>query len=113
MYLAGDETQGVSVKAVLEQFGRRRTDAIRRYREYISEGMGEGHREEYYEVIDQRFLGDEEFAQDTRVRGEEPEEKPPVEVDLEEIVKVICSEFGMRAQLVLQREKGREISQVR
>lgn len=95
------------MKAVLEQFGRRRRIAIRRYREYISEGLVRGHREEFYEVIDQRFFGDEEFARDTRVRGEEPEEKPPVDLDLEEIVKVICSEFGMRAQRVLQREKGR------
>jgi len=113
MYVKGDETQGVAVNTVLEQFGSKRRGAIQRYRQFISEGLGEGHRDDLYQIVDQRFLGDEEFAQDTRERAEEPEEKHPIDIDLKDIVKVVSSEFGMRAQRVLQREKGREISQVR
>ncbi len=63
MYLEGDEKQGLSVNIVLEQFGRKRREAIRRYREFISDGLGEGHRGDFYEVIDQRFLGNEEFVE--------------------------------------------------
>lgn len=59
VYLEGDEKQGVSVNIVLEQFGKKRREAIRRYREFISDGLGEGHRDDLYEVIDQRFLGKE------------------------------------------------------
>src|SRR5262249_28098287 len=35
----------------------------RGYRKFIQEGLGEGHREEYYEVLDQRFLGDVRILQ--------------------------------------------------
>jgi len=113
MYLAGDERQGVSVKAVLEQFGSTRRGAIQRYRQFISEGLGEGHRDDFYQVIDQRFLGDEEFAQEVRERVEEAEEEHPLDIDLRDIVKEVSSEFGIRSQRVLQRERNREISQVR
>ncbi len=113
MYLAGDETQGVSVKAVLEQFGSKRRGTIQRYRQFISEGMGEGHRDDLYQIVDQRFLGDEEFAQEMRLRAEEAEDEHPIDISLKDIVKAISTEFGIRAQRVLQRERTREISQVR
>ncbi len=113
MYLGGDETQGVSVNAVLEQFGSKRRGAIHRYRQFISEGLGQGHRDDLYQIVDQRFLGDEEFAQQMRERAQEAEDNHPVDIDLEDIIKVVCSEFGIRAQRVVQRERSREISQVR
>jgi len=113
MYVKGDETQGVSINTVLEQFGSKRQGAIQRYRQFISEGLGEGHRDDLYQIADQRFLGDEEFVQDMRERAEEPEDKHPIDIDLEDIVKVVSAEFGIRLQRMHQREKNREISQVR
>jgi len=98
---------------VLEQFGSRRRGAIQRYGEFISEGLGEGHREDLYQIVDQRFLGDEEFAQEMRERVEEVEDKHPIDIDLEEIVKKVCTEFEIRSHRVHEREKNREISEVR
>lgn len=98
VYLEGDEKQGVSVNIVLEQFGRKRREAIRRYREFISDGLGEGHRDDLYEVIDQRFLGNEQFVEDTRERAEEPDAKLPIDIDLEDIVWGICSQFNVPPQ---------------
>ena len=66
-----------------------------------------------YQIVDQRFLGDEEFARDMRLRTEEVEDEHPIDIGLKEIVKAVSSEFGIRAQRVLQRERTREISQVR
>lgn len=113
IYLRGDEKRVVSVNAVLEQFGGKRGEAIRRYRKFINDGLGEGHREDYYQVIDQRFLGDEEFLEEAREKAEEPEARFPVDIDLKDIVKVVCYEFGMRSERVSQREKSREVSQLR
>ena len=113
IYLRGDEKREVSVRAVLEQFGGKRAEAIRRYRKFIHDGLGEGHRGDYYQVIDQRFLGDEEFAEEARERAEEPEERLPVDIDLKDIVKLVCHEFGMRSERLSQREKSREVSQLR
>lgn len=101
------------MKAVLEQFGGKRAEAIRRYREFIHDGLGGGHREDYYQVIDQRFLGDEEFVEEVQKKAQEPEARLPVDVELKDIVKVVCHEFGMRSERVSQREKSREVSQLR
>lgn len=113
IYLQGDERQGVSVTAVLEQFAGKRVEAIRRYRSFIHDGLEQGHREDYYRVIEQRFLGNEEFVQEVREKAAEPEARFPVDIDLEDMVKVVCQEFGMRSERVAQRDKSREVSQLR
>lgn len=64
-------------------------------------------------MIDQRFLGDEEFVEQAREKAEEPEVKLPVAIELKDIVKVVCDEFGVRLERVSQREKSREVSQLR
>lgn len=113
IYLRGDGNREVSVNAVLEQFGRKRAEAIRQYRKFINDGLGEGHREDYYQVIDQRFLGDEEFVEEARQKGKEPEERHPVEIGLTDIVKIVCHEFSIRPDRLSQREKSRQVSQLR
>ena len=113
IYLRGDERRLVSVNSVLEQFGGTRAAAIRRYRKFIHDGLGEGHREDYYQVIDQRFLGDEEFVEEVREKAEEPGERLPVDIDLNDIVKLVCHEFRIRPERVFQRDKSREVSQLR
>jgi len=114
VYMRGDvENRTVSVGFVLRQFGSKRKEAIRRYREFIRDGLGEGHREDYYRVIDQRFLGDEDFVEEAREKGQEPETRRPVDIELKEIVHAACREFGVRAERVSQREKSREVSRLR
>jgi len=57
---------------VLRQFSRNGSDARKLYRKFVLEAIGEGHREEYYEVHDGRFLGDREFAEDIKAKAETP-----------------------------------------
>ena len=40
------------------------------YRNFVQEGLGEGHKEKYYEVEDQRFLGGEGFGETLRREAE-------------------------------------------
>ena len=48
------------------------------YRRFVQEGLKDGHREEYYDVIDQRFLGEERFVEKLKVQAEnEPKTRPP------------------------------------
>jgi len=112
-YLQGEEKRGVSVDAVLKQFSGKRGEAIRRYRKFIDDGLKEGHRQDYYQVIDQRFLGDEDFVEQAHEKAEEPEPRLAVDIDLKDIVSVVCDEFGIRSERVPQREKSREVSQLR
>ena len=43
------------------------------YRRFVLEGLKEGHRRDYYQVEDQRFLGAEEFAQKLKRKVNEEE----------------------------------------
>jgi hypothetical protein len=46
----------------------------RSYQLFIQEGLRDGHREEYYDVKHQRFLGEEQFIEKLKARvNEEPE----------------------------------------
>ena len=55
---------------VLQQFSGKGSEARKRYRKYVLEALGDGHKEEYYEVIDGRFLGEREFVEEIRARTE-------------------------------------------
>ena len=115
VYARGEANHSsVSTGFVLGQFGRNRKEAVQRYREFIKDGIKEGHREDYYRVADQRFLGDEEFIDKAHERAQEPEVKYPVNIRLEEVVRVACSEFGVAdGEKVLDRSRTREMSQIR
>jgi len=49
---------------VLAQFSKRKAKAAEAYRAFVNEDLGEGRREDFYRVTDQRFLGSEEFIEE-------------------------------------------------
>jgi putative transposase len=67
-YRSGKSSAVLDCGPVLKMIGGRA-----RYRRFVQDGIGDGHKEEYYEVEDQRFLGGEEFGAALRreVEGEE------------------------------------------
>ncbi|MDI6754616.1 MAG: hypothetical protein QME78_09525 [Thermodesulfobacteriota bacterium] len=46
---------------VLSQFGKSKYLARREYRQFVLDGLPMGHQKKYYEVKDQRYLGEDEF----------------------------------------------------
>jgi REP element-mobilizing transposase RayT len=70
VYRSGKATAIVEPRAVLKMIGGRSG-----YKRYIQEGHDDGHREEYYEVADQRFLGDQEFGEVLKRNHEEAKPK--------------------------------------
>ena len=48
----------------------------RSYQRFIREGLRDGHREEYYDVKNQRFLGEERFIEKLKARVDEEPETP-------------------------------------
>ena len=77
----------------------------------VREGLKEGHRADVYEVVDQRYLGDDAFVQD--VTGRFTNEEPPhaVAVTWEEICKGVFKQSGVSAGAV--RDRGKERGAVR
>ena len=58
---------------VLDQFGGSRPLARRRYRQFVREGISTGHEEKYYQVKDQRYLGEESFIDRVEIEKKESE----------------------------------------
>jgi REP element-mobilizing transposase RayT len=58
---------------VLDQFGEKRPSARQRYRRFVWEGARSGHDESYYQVKDQRYLGEEDFIDRVERERKEPE----------------------------------------
>ncbi len=61
IYLEGKKTEVVEPGPVLKLLG-----GSKGYRRFVLDGLAEGHKEEYYEVEDQRFLGSEDFGEKVR-----------------------------------------------
>ena len=60
------QTSPVQVKTapVLTQFHRQLGPARHAYRKFVMEGLRQGHQAQFYDTVDQRFLGDERFLED-------------------------------------------------
>ncbi len=94
-YLGAKECQNiVDAKLVLDIFGRTRTNAILAYRRFIFEGIGDGHKEEFYQVKDQRILGDEKFAENV-VGQHDGLREGYWDLGLKEIVDAACNVFDV------------------
>lgn len=85
-YRSGKATAMVDPRTVLKMLG-----GIGGYKKFIQDGLEAGHREEYYEVADQRFLGDEEFgAELTRnYEDEEPKKRRGLTTVIKELAQAV------------------------
>jgi putative transposase len=83
------------------------------YRRFVQEGLRDGHREEYYDVIDQRFLGDEDFAEKLKVKDDEEAEtsrpKKPLSVTFRSAARAI----GVEPAVLSGADRGWETSRSR
>src|SRR3989338_8544160 len=94
-YLGEKTPVEVDTKLVLAQFGRTFGPARRAYRKFMEEGIGRGHDDRYYELVDQRFLGDEDFIDkvDKRAQGREVEVQGP-KVAFSRLLEAVAKEHG-------------------
>jgi len=74
------------VEKVLRQWGQSRAQAVGGYRRFVLDGLTDGHRDDLYQVVDQRYLGDDGFVERIEQREPEREERPMVEMTLSLII---------------------------
>ena len=104
------ETQGeqwLDSTEVLEQFSKKVKEARKLYRRFVLEGIGDGHKEEYYDVLEGRFLGDKEFAQEIKAKAEIPG-YVRVKIKPEALLGAACAVLGRRRAEVMGAGKDHE-----
>lgn len=76
-YLGKENKDFVDAAPILRMMARGVAEARKLYSDFTLDGLSQGHREEYYQTREQRFLGSEEFMEElTSHLNEEKEEKP-------------------------------------
>jgi putative transposase len=96
-YCGGENIPWLCTDLTLSAFGRRRDTARRKYREFVLEGLGEGHRPEFHGCTgaDSRVLGDDSFAEKVLA---ETEHIPVRRIGIDEVVSAVCSLYGARKE---------------
>jgi putative transposase len=107
-YMRGTERQKwLDTTDVLREFSRNPAQARKLYRRFVLEAMGEGHKGEYYEVLDGRFLGDREFAEEIKAKVKDPGDVR-VKIEPEAFLRAACSALGKKTVEVIGAGKERE-----
>jgi REP element-mobilizing transposase RayT len=92
---------------VLDQLSGNRSLGRRRYRQFVWEGISSGHEEKYYQVKDQRYLGEESFVD--RIETERQERESWVyDVSLEAISQEVSRATGITEDKLYAATRGRE-----
>jgi len=92
---------------VLGQFGRHKTLARRKYREFVMERLDGEHEGKYYEVKDQRYLGEESFID--RIEGQKGEAENSVyDVPIEVIAREVSKATGITQESLYSLTRSRE-----
>jgi hypothetical protein len=108
-YLGKKTPAAVETALVLRQLGNGPAQARRAYLAFIEAGIGMGHRENYYDTIDQRFLGDEDFIETVEKRTDRAEIRPRgPRIGFGSLVEAIAKEHGTTANVLVRpgRERG-------
>ena len=92
---------------VLDQFSRNRSLARRRYRQFVWEGIPNGHQGKYYEVKDQRYLGGDSFVNQIEV-GRSESESWVYDVPLEAISQEVSRVTGITEDRLYSARRDRE-----
>jgi len=92
---------------VLGQFGNKKSLARRRYRRFVLEALQSGHQERYYEVKDQRFLGEDSFIDGIDVERRD-KEVPVYDIAIKVIVQEVSRATGVGQDRLYSVTRSRE-----
>ena len=115
VYLGKSSPVHVSTESVLQLFHNQIGPARDAYRRFLKNGLGQGHRSEYYETVDQRFLGDEQFLEDIEQKAKAKHEISPKgpKISFSQLLPAVASTTGITATRLVQRGKYRDRREAR
>lgn len=106
-YAKGGVTEVVDPRLVLEMLGGHRA-----YRRFVDQGVGEGHREDFYRVEDQRFLGSTGFGERLKREVKEEDNSKPKRPS-REVFRKIARAVGVEPNVLGGADRAWEISKTR
>ena len=91
---------------LLAQFSNKKATAKREYSRFVRSRISQGHREDFYELMDQRFLGTKEFVEDIR---RDLKERPCFfyDISIDEIVSEVGLVFNISKDLLYSNTRNR------
>ena len=113
-YLGTKKIHWLSTDLVLSRFSKRKHDARKEYRQYVSRGIGEEYRKEFHTGNREGVvLGDEEFVIKLPEYGKSKRiaDKPPLELAV--LSKKVCDFFKISESLIKDRNRLRTASKIR
>ena len=116
IYLGLDSSDLVDCDFVLAQFSGSRKRARSWYKEFVMEWIGEGKRDEFFRVTDQRFLGDEQFAEKIKGIAGEGISRGEIAVrdkDFAAVVKKVRELTGVGKRELRSRSRSRRLTEAR
>ncbi len=105
-YLDGKASEAIDPRKVLSVLGGRA-----RYRAFVGDGVNDGHKEEYYEVSDQRFLGAEGFGE--KLQDEQEEERPKKRRPVDKVVEELSRHLAVQAPVLKSADRSWAVSHAR
>jgi len=106
-YLGREKNNIADIDHVLSQFSDKKGAARRKYDLYVRDRLAQGHRDDFYETKDQRFLGDDEYLE--AVERHINQALPfSYEIGLEEIVSRVGSAFKIPIELLYSSSRSRQ-----
>jgi len=107
-YLEGVGKEWVVVDEVLPLFAKSPAQAITAYRRFVRDGLQVGHRDDLYDVVEQRYLGDEQFVENVEERVADRDPPSVVELTWAEVKDTVCKYFDLPPSVALHRGRGRK-----
>lgn len=107
LYLEGKGTEVIEVGPVLKLLGGRKG-----YRRFVLDGLGSGHKEEYYETEDQRFLGTEDFGERVKEKVQK-ERKEKGRKSLQVMVQELARRLKTTPEVLTGPDRSWSVSRVR
>ena len=89
---------------ILNQFAPNLAQARRKYEEFVLDGIGAGHRDDFYDVKEQRFLGDDQFVEKIN-RSLDLDPRLTIRVDLSAIETAVSRRYKYPVELLHSRTK--------
>jgi putative transposase len=95
-YMGKESLVRIETGAVLGEFAKSLGKARMGYLKFMAEGKAKGHQPDYYDVRDQRFLGDERFVEEIeeRVQGDREIAAPAPRVKLALLLRLVAKAHG-------------------